>query len=66
MDVAHALSRTALALVPALFPSDARPPGCRDERRHGAHECVRHLIHERPVACTCEMRRLITCMAYEF
>ena len=45
IDVAHALMRAASALMPA--------PGylqlthrCRQEWRHGTHECVRHINEE--------------------
>jgi hypothetical protein len=41
--VAHALVRAASALVPT--PGLAAPSKCRDESRHGTHECVRHVSH---------------------
>jgi len=38
--VAHALMRAASALVPTQ--GRARQNRCREESRHGTHECVRH------------------------
>ena len=40
-DVAHALVRAASALLPT--PGFLHANGCRDESRHGTHECVRHI-----------------------
>ena len=39
-DVAHAHVRAAAALLPTLGILDAN--WCRDESRHGTHECVRY------------------------
>ena len=44
-DVAHALVRAASALLPT--PVFLHANGCRDESRHGTHECVRHICHHR-------------------
>ena len=38
-DVAHALLRAASTLLSTPFPAQTR---CREESRHGTHECVRH------------------------
>jgi hypothetical protein len=43
LDVAHALMRAAPALVPARGMETIT---CRDESRHGTHECVRHIPME--------------------
>ena len=39
-DVAHALVRAASALMPTQ--GEVKRKTCRDESRHGTHECVRH------------------------
>src|SRR5687767_6030045 len=43
--VAHALVRAASALLPT--PGCLHANGCRDESRHGTHECVRHIFQRR-------------------
>ena len=48
-DVAHALVRAASALLPT--PGFLHANGCRDESRHGTHECVRHICHRRHLPC---------------
>ena len=39
--MAHALMRAASALLPTL--GEPREKLCREESRHGTHECVRHV-----------------------